>query len=164
MKVEVRPVRPNEHERAGELTVAAYEALPGGVVGDYGLVLADVAGRVAGAVVLVADDDGDVVGTVTYVPDSTSPFAEDLREGEGGIRMLAVDPVVQGRGVGGALVDACIHRAREDGRRGLFLSSTPLMTAAHRIYERAGFVRTPERDWCPWPDFPLWTFALGLRR
>ena len=162
MTVEVRPIRPDEYERAGTLTVDAYEALPGGIVGDYGRVLADVVGRVEGAVVLVAAEADDVLGTVTYVPDAESPYAEDLRDGEAGIRMLAVDPAAQGRGIGSALVDACIARARADGRRGLFLSSTPIMAAARRVYERSGFVRTPDRDWEPWPDFPLWTFALDL--
>ena len=160
--VVVRSIRPDEFDRAAALTVAAYEALPGGIVGDYRLVLADVAARAGGAVVLVAEDEGDIAGTVTYVPDASSPFAEDLRDGEGGIRMLAVDPRAQGRGVGRALVRACIERARDDGLRGLFLSSTPIMVAAHRLYEEAGFVRTPDRDWEPYPDFPLWTFALEL--
>ena len=162
MSVDVRPVRPDEYEWAGRLTVAAYEALPGGIIGDYGRLLADVANRAEGAVVLVADGAGELLGTVTYVPDASSPYAEDLREGEAGIRMLAVDPAAQGRGVGRTLVDACIDRARAEGRRGLFLSSTPAMAPAHRVYAAAGFVRTPDRDWEPYPDFPLWTFALDL--
>ena len=162
MTLEVRPVRPDEYETVGRLTVAAYESLPGEIVGGYDRVLADVAGRAEDAVVLVAVDDGQLVGSVTYVPDESSPFAEDLRDGEAGIRMLGVDPAAHGRGVGWALVHACVERARADGRRGLFLSSTPVMAAAHRLYERAGFVRTPERDWDPWPGFPLWTFARTL--
>ena len=164
MNIEVRPVRPVEYETVGRVTVAAYESLPGEIVGGYDRVLADVASRVDAAVVLVAVDGNDLLGTVTYVPDASSPLAEDLRDGEAGIRMLGVDPAAQGRGVGRALVQACVERARADGRRGLFLSSTPVMAAAHRLYERAGFVRTPERDWDPWPDFPLWTFVRTLRR
>ena len=164
MTLEVRPVRPDEYQTVGRLTVAAYESLPGEIVGGYDRVLADVASRVDAAVVLVAVDGTDLLGTVTYVPDASSPLAEDLRDGEAGIRMLGVDPAAQGRGVGWALVYACVERARAEGRRGLFLSSTPVMAAAHRLYERAGFARTPERDWDPRPDFPLWTFARDLHR
>jgi hypothetical protein len=39
------------------------------------------------------------------------------------------------------------------------------MHSAHRIYERLGFVRTPERDWNPVPyldDIFLLTYALTL--
>jgi hypothetical protein len=36
------------------------------------------------------------------------------------------------------------------------------MTTAQRIYERLGFVRTPERDWSPVPGIDLLTYALPL--
>ena len=85
--------------------------------------------RASEAVVLAAVDDasGDLLGCVTYVPDASNPWAEHLREGEAGIRMLAVDPAGQGRGAGTALVAACLDRARADGRRAVFLHSLPVM-------------------------------------
>jgi hypothetical protein len=36
------------------------------------------------------------------------------------------------------------------------------MTSAHRIYERLGFRRAPERDWSPVPGVDLMAFALRL--
>ena len=39
------------------------------------------------------------------------------------------------------------------------------MHGAHRIYERLGFVRTPERDWNPLPELvgiTLLTYELTL--
>jgi hypothetical protein len=39
------------------------------------------------------------------------------------------------------------------------------MHAAHRIYERLGFTRTPDRDWNPLPDLDditLLTYELTL--
>jgi hypothetical protein len=42
------------------------------------------------------------------------------------------------------------------------LSTKPIMTAAHRLYERVGFVRTPGRDWEYAPGKALLTFALPL--
>ncbi len=36
------------------------------------------------------------------------------------------------------------------------------MTAAHRICERLGFVRSPERDWRPDPDTVLITYRKEL--
>jgi hypothetical protein len=36
------------------------------------------------------------------------------------------------------------------------------MTAAHRLYEGIGFVRTPSFDWRPVPELLLRTYALPL--
>jgi ribosomal protein S18 acetylase RimI-like enzyme len=129
---------------------------------DYADELVDVPRRAKEAVVLVAVGGGELAGAVTYVPDPSSPWAEQLREGEAGIRMLAVDPRFRGQGVGTALVDACVARARSACRDAMFLHSTPWMPAAHRIYLKAGFRRAPERDWFPRPDLPLLAFILAL--
>jgi hypothetical protein len=36
------------------------------------------------------------------------------------------------------------------------------MTAAHRLYERLGFTRLPDRDWTPVPGVDLRVYALDL--
>jgi len=160
----VRDVKPEEYTRAGEIVVAAYAALPGRhMSGGYAAELADVARRSGEAEVLVALEE-DLLGCVTFVPDSSSPWAEALEPDEAAIRMLGVDPAAQGRGAGADLVDACIERARTLGRGAVFLHSTPWMTSAHRLYERAGFQRVPDRDWTPVPDVPLVAFLLDLDR
>jgi ribosomal protein S18 acetylase RimI-like enzyme len=160
----VRAVRPEEFERSGQIVVAAYQALPGqAMTGGYAAELADVAHRSGEAEVLVAvDPGGAVLGCVTFVPDHLSVWAEDALPGEAAIRMLGVDPAVQGRGVGLTLVEACLERARALGREAVFLHSTPWMTAAHRLYGRLGFVRVPERDCLPAPEVPLMAFRLVL--
>ena len=163
MTLEIRPARPEEYGRAGEVVVAADAALPGAhATGEYMAELADVARRSKGADILVALDGAELVGCVTYVPDHTSPWAEMVEPGESAIRMLGVDPAYQARGTGRALVEECIRRARAAGRKAVFLHSTPWMTAAHHLYEALGFVRTPERDWLPVPDVPLVAFRLDL--
>jgi ribosomal protein S18 acetylase RimI-like enzyme len=163
MELQVRPVRADEYRRAGEVVVAAYEALPGAHnSAGYAAELADIDRRVEEAEVFVAIDGDDVIGCVTLVPDATSPWAEMLADGEAGIRLLAVEPACQRRGVGQLLLDACVSRAVELGRKGLLLHSTPWMNAAHRLYERNGFARLPERDWLPDPDVPLLAFRLDL--
>jgi len=159
-------VAPPEYTQAGSIVVKAYRALGGATLsGGYEVELADVAGRVADAdtEVLVALDGDQIVGCVTFVADSASPWAESVGPDESSMRMLAVDPDRQGRGVGQALLDACIVRAVARGRAGLFFHSTPWMNAAHRLYERAGFRRVPERDWVPTPEVPLLAFRLDLK-
>jgi GNAT superfamily N-acetyltransferase len=165
--VEIRPVRPPEHERLGAITVAAYRAInpphAGGDLDEYEAELRDVGGRAAGADVLVAvDADGAVLGGVTYVPDRSSPSAEFEDADAAGIRMLAVAPEAQGRGVGEALTRTCIDRAVTAGKGQIVLHSTDWMTTAHRLYERLGFRRDPGLDWQVDQDFWLRGFRLRL--
>jgi ribosomal protein S18 acetylase RimI-like enzyme len=159
----VRPAVPADFDRVAALTVDAYRA--GGqlaVETGYERVLADVASRAAVAEVLVAESDRGIVGSVAFVlPDS--PYAELCGPGEAEFRMLAVDPTVQGRGIGEALVRACIARARAVDASAMRLSTSSIMVAARGLYERLGFVRTPERDWSPLPDVELLAFRLDLR-
>jgi GNAT superfamily N-acetyltransferase len=162
----VRAVEPSEFERLGELTVAAYHALPGHVVeADYDAELRDVAARVAAVdtEVLVAVEGPTVLGGVTYVASSASPYFElGPDPGAASFRMLAVDPAAEGAGAGRALVAEVLARARRAGRTRLVIHSTPWMGRAHGLYERIGFVRRPDLDWRPAPDVPLWGFVLEL--
>jgi ribosomal protein S18 acetylase RimI-like enzyme len=158
--VTVRPARPAEHEAIGELCVAAYRAA-GVAVSVYEPRLRDVAGRAAGAEVLVAADGGErLVGTVTFV--LGGPMREIATPEEGEFRMLAVDPAAGGRGIGTRLVEACAERARAAGLNALVCSSQPSMLAAHAVYRKLGFVRDPARDWSPVAGVELVSFALAL--
>ncbi len=160
--MEIRPVLDEEHTELADITVAAYLGL-GHVDDEYEPELRDVAGRVAGAHVMVAvDDGGRILGGVTYVPDRASPYAEFDAEHAAGIRMLAVRPDAQGRGVGEALTAECLDRARSEGRRELILHSGTTMTAAHRMYEKLGFERDPNLDWWPTPGIELLGYRMHL--
>lgn len=163
MTIAVRPVEPDEHELVGALTVAAYDRL-GDVSDSYRATLADVAARTgAGTNVLVAvGPDGSVLGTVTVV-DAAGEHFEHAAHGDGGMRMLAVAPAAQGRGIGGLLVDAALDQARAAGWRRVVLSSLPWMPAAHRVYQARGFVRRPDLD-VTFPSGTGLAFALDLVR
>ncbi|MCW3814867.1 GNAT family N-acetyltransferase [Micromonospora sp. DR5-3] len=158
----VRRAEPAEYPAVARLTVAAYEA-DGQLKGEhgYGVVLADVATRAETGEVLLAVDEatGEALGSVTFVLPG-SPYAELSGPGEAEFRMLAVDPAAQGRGAGVALVRACVARATDLGCTALVICVRAGMAAtAHRLYERLGFVRVPEKDWSPLPGVEL----LGLR-
>jgi predicted N-acetyltransferase YhbS len=148
-RVEIRQARADEFAAAGDLVVEAYEAIDPFGLGNYSNELRNVAGRAADADVLVATDDGTLLGAVTYVPGPTSSSAEFTEADAAGIRMLAVSLKAQGQGVGQALVEACIARARAAGKRQVVLHTTDWMTTAHRMYARLGFRRDATIDWQP---------------
>lgn len=109
----------------------------------------------------MAVDDGVVVGGVTYVA-GRGPYAEFDDPQGAGVRMLAVAPAAQGRGVGTALIRACAARARAQGKARLWLHTTPELVVAQRLYEREGFRRAPENDWHG-EDYHLIAYVLDLK-
>ena len=147
--IEIRDATPDDFAGAGDAAVDGYAALYGEGLGSYEERLRDVAARASGAAVLVAVDAGEIVGTVTYVGDASSPFASHQREDEASIRMLAVKPSHARRGVGRALSVACIERARADGKRAVSLHADEVMDVSRRLYESLGFRRDPSRDHRP---------------
>jgi ribosomal protein S18 acetylase RimI-like enzyme len=161
--VEIRRARPDDLEAVGLVTVAAYAPYLE-VEAEVGYVehLRDAARRDQEAELYVAvDDDGAVIGSVTSCPEG-SPWRELATAGEGELRMLAVDPGAQGRGVGRALVERVLTGFRADGARGVVLCSMSTMTAAHRVYERLGFARAPDLDWSPAAGVDLVAFRLDF--
>lgn len=151
----------------GEIRMAAYQA--GGFISadsGYAATLrglgADGKGHVLVAVHAADGRTAErVIGTIMLQtwPD-TGPVVAGPGEAE--IRALAVRPHVQGRGVGAELLGRLIDRAAGQGVRRLVLCTEPGMRTAHRLYERAGFVRRPERDWSPAPDVTLLVYGLDL--
>lgn len=146
--VEIREIHADEYEALGRVSLAAYQDLYGGELNPgYAAELVDVARRAVESQVLVAVIDGEIVGGVNYTSGPGTYWSTVEGKEEAGIRMLAVAPGAQGSGVGSALVDACVARAKAEGRARVSLHTMKPMTTAHRIYERAGFERAPARDW-----------------
>jgi GNAT superfamily N-acetyltransferase len=162
--VSVRVALDSELEAAGEAVAAAYRTAPGMDEDvEYLEEVRDARGRASECVILVAvDGSGSIVGSVSYVAGPGSPLAEVARNGDAEFRMLGVEPSARGAGVGRALVQACIDRARADGRSRLVLSTPPAWTDGQRLYERLGFRRAPGRDHDPVEGFRLWAFVLDL--
>ncbi|MFI6459463.1 GNAT family N-acetyltransferase [Streptomyces sp. NPDC050528] len=168
MDILIRQAEPTEYEPLGEITAQAYlqdGLLDFGESDEYLGELRAVAKRAAAADVLVALNGDRLLGGVTFVP-SGGPMADIAQPGEAEIRMLAIARDARGKGAGEALVRACVDRARAtEGCTAVVLSTQRTMHAAHRIYERLGFTRTPDRDWTPLPeldDITLLTYELTL--
>ena len=153
----IRDARPDEYQRVGELTVAAYRALSvDHLWGGYDDGILDTAGRAKQADIIVAVHDDAVVGAVTFVTDEQSAWAEWIEPGEAQFRLLAVDPAARGLGAGRALAQECLARAVARGMP-VVIHTTPWMDVARAMYERMGFVRRPDRDvpQSVWDDPPV---------
>lgn len=165
-EVELREAAQGEYEATSRLVQRAYAeyARPGDPLwADYFSMLADVAGRAAVATVLVAVAEQRIVGTATVELDQTIGGTRDLDPGQANFRVLAVDPVARGCGVGRRLVEACVQVARRAGKDLATLHTTDQMAAAQQIYRSLGFERDPSHDIELRPDLVLRAFRLRLR-
>ncbi|MEO3825067.1 helix-turn-helix domain-containing GNAT family N-acetyltransferase [Actinomadura sp. B10D3] len=107
-----------------------YEALVASVVADY------VRGHDPEREnAWIAESDGVRLGAVFCVRRE-----DDVAQ----LRLLHVEPDARGTGVGAVLVAECVRFAAEAGYAEIMLWTTALQHAAHRLYERAGFVLTEE--------------------
>ena len=147
MAFEIREARPDEHAEAGRVTALAYrEFVPEGSDDWPGYLerIADIAGRADRTTILVAVAEGRILGSATLELDSRVDPDRTLAEGEAHIRMLGVDPDARGRGIGKALMRACIDLAAAANKRRLTLNTTQRMRAAQRMYESLAFDRNED--------------------
>ncbi|WP_427133469.1 GNAT family N-acetyltransferase [Pseudarthrobacter sp. S9] len=164
MSIIVRPATAADYPEVRRITREAY-VHAGHFQADhpYMRVLEDVEHRAEHAQLWVAEAAGAVIAAVTLTF-AGQPFSEIAADNELEFRMLAVDPAVQGGGVGRAVVSHVIDHARSlPGVGGVSLTSATFMERAHGLYRSLGFRRAPERDWyVPGEAVLLWVFRLEL--
>jgi ribosomal protein S18 acetylase RimI-like enzyme len=98
-------------------------------------VLAEIIASPATALFLARDgSEGAILGSLTLalfrIPTGLRAWIEDV----------VVDESARGQGVGMALNEAALDRARQAGARTVDLTSRPSREAANRLYRRLGFV------------------------
>jgi GNAT superfamily N-acetyltransferase len=166
-ELRIRDGLPGDRGPIREVTLAAYQEysprMPAHWEAYRQNILATLA-DVAPAEQLVAEQEGTIVGTVLLYPARRvgPPEEVPLQMRWPEVRLLAVAPAARGRGIGGALMQECVRRARRSGAGALTLHTTDLMQAAMRVYERLGFVRAPELDFHPAPDLTIKGYRLDL--
>ncbi|MDB4874537.1 MAG: GCN5-related N-acetyltransferase [Gemmatimonadetes bacterium] len=150
----IRDARDDERQAIAELTLRAYAEYaeimePGGWAGleqaiHRALVSSEPAER------LVADDEGTLIGSVMLYPASVNAYGDATGTlGWPEVRLLAVPPEARGRGVAGALMQACVLRAKAAGATAIGIHTSRSMQVAMAMYMRMGFVRAPEHDFQP---------------
>jgi GNAT superfamily N-acetyltransferase len=118
-EVRVRPLAPDDEEWERQTILAA-----------WGSTIAIRRGEpleLVGLPGLVAELDGARAGLLTY------------RVDDGECEVASLNSLMEGRGVGGALLDAVVEVARAAGCGGLWLATTNDNLRALRLYQRRGW-------------------------
>lgn len=166
----VRNARPGEEKAAGQLMVSVYSSLEGfpGISEQpaYYAMLVNVGELCSrpGASLILALDAEQIAGAVVYFGDMKqygSGGSATLETDAAGFRLLAVDHEYRGLGIGKLLVEACISRAREQGRSQVIIHSTKSMKTAWKMYEKMGFGRSEDLDFLQ-GSLPVFGFRLPL--
>lgn len=85
----------------------------------------------AGSLLIARAPSGEALGCVAMRPIEAESICE--------MKRLYVTPASRGMGLGSALVQAIVERARDAGYREMRLDTLPTMQAARAMYAQAGF-------------------------
>ena len=129
---------------------------------NYIRAVGDVHSRFGEGELIVAEQDGTLVGTVTFYADGSRSHQGEWPPGWAGILRLAVPPRHRGKGISRALIEECLRRCRARGVATVALHTTTWMAVARAMYERMGFVRTPAFDFFPRPGVVGMGYRLDL--
>jgi ribosomal protein S18 acetylase RimI-like enzyme/predicted nuclease with RNAse H fold len=132
--VELRSARPGDGEEIRRIDVATWS--PRVTPGPRPDGKRDLLERFGAGNVIVAEAGEGLAGYLILGDWTDLDSSRHVLEVKG----LAVDPARQGEGIGGALLDAGIERARQQGRRKVTLRVLGGNDGALRLYESRGFV------------------------
>ncbi len=169
--ITVRPVQPAEHTALGQLLVEVYGQLAGFPSPTeqpaYYQTLAEI-GRFTERkdvqVLVAVNAENALLGGVVYFGDMAEYGAGGIateQKNAAGFRLLGVRASARGLGVGKALTQACLDRARSSQRAEVILHTTQAMQTAWAMYERFGFQRSPDLDFLQ-QQLPVFGFRLRL--
>ena len=167
----VREANSKEFHEIGRLMVKVYSQLEGfpkqNEQPDYYKMLANIGSftEKPGASLLIAiSPKKKICGGVVYFGDMKfygSGGTASLEENASGFRLLAVDPTVQGKGIGKLLINACFQKARNENQKQMVIHSTQAMQVAWKMYEKLGFERSEDLDFMQ-GKLPVFGFRLVL--
>jgi GNAT superfamily N-acetyltransferase len=136
----IRHFHPKDAASVNALALDAFEQFKNAYVDwpAFRTRIANMAGLADVGELIVAELDGHIVGAVAYIGPGVQK-AEFFQPEWPIMRMLVVAPSARGLGVGRALVDECLRRAKRDGASVFALHTSELMQVALPMYQRMGF-------------------------
>ena len=169
--LEIREILRDEYELLGQLMVEVYSNLDGFPTQNeqpaYYEMLANIgsfAEQKDTQVLVAISAEREMVGGVVYFGDMArygSGGTATTEKNASGIRLLGVDPRSRGAGVGKALTNACVQRARDRGHSQVILHTTQSMQVAWHLYQKLGFERSLDLDFTQ-EELPVFGFRLRL--
>lgn len=167
----VRNAIPNECEETGKLLVKVYSQLEGfpkeSEQPDYYRMLANVGeltNKPETELLVAVSQKGEIAGCVVYFNDMKyygSGGTATQEKKAAGFRLLAVDPLVRGHGIGKLLTNECIRKARSKKLNQIIIHTTKAMQTAWKMYEKLGFKRSEDLDFMQ-SQLPVFGFRLKL--
>jgi ribosomal protein S18 acetylase RimI-like enzyme len=162
----LRNARPEEFDAVADLLRLAYaeyrRTFPLSVWDRYIEQVADVWSRLEQSELIVAEQNGQLLGTVAFYPDASRSSEETWPAEWASIRRLAVHPDARRKGLGHALTSECVRRARARAKAAIALHTREPNAAARALYEQMGFVRAPDHDIHPAPAITALAYCLYL--
>ena len=117
------------------------------------------------AELLVAvSSEGKILGAVVYFGDMSYYGSGGSATGEtdaSGFRLLAVDPVARGQGIGKLLTLECIAKAKRRDHSQVVIHTTKAMQAAWSLYQKLGFQHSGDLDFLQ-EGLPVFGFRLEI--
>lgn len=167
----VRNAMPAEFAEIGKLMVQVYSQLEGFPKEfeqpDYYKMLANIGeftNRPETELLEAVGTDDKILGAVVFIGDMKyygSGGSATKEQNASGFRLLAVDPLARGKGIGKILTIACIQKARNRKVGQVIIHTTKAMQAAWKMYENLGFKRSEDLDFMQ-GELPVYGFRLLL--
>ena len=166
MTLQFRIAESHEHSAVAQVILESYAEyaplIPADAWERYAQSILDVRSRMTESELLIAVEDGEIVGSATFYPARLKRTQSEWPSEWTGARLIAVLPERRGRGIGKAIVEECIHISRHQKAAAFALHTTPYMELARGMYERMGFVRVPEYDFHPRPELTVMAYKYDL--
>src|SRR5690606_16486933 len=137
---ELRDFQPTDIDAVNALGVAAFEQFASHYKDwlSFRTKIACMSSLAETGEIIVAASGATVVGPVAYLG-PIAPKSTFFPSSWAVMRMLVVCPKYRGRGIGRALANACVAKAKRDGAEVFGLHTSPIMSVALPMYQSMGF-------------------------
>ncbi len=172
-EIHIRNAQKHEFVPLGQLMIEVYSQLNGFPSREqqpaYYKLLANIGDftEKPGAELFVAlSANGNLLGGVVYFSNMAyygSGGTAPLEKQAAGFRLLAVNPRARGMGIGRALSQACIDKAKAQNHSQIIIHTTETMKVAWAMYEKLGFKRSPDLDFMQ-DKLQVYGFRLELKK
>jgi GNAT superfamily N-acetyltransferase len=165
----IRNASVGEYDEIGKLLIRVYSQLEGfpkeSEQPEYYKMLASVGElteKPEAEILVAVSVSGEICGAVVYFGDmryyGSGGIATSVRNASG-FRLLAVDPLYRGQGIGKLLTKECIRKAKDNKAGQVIIHTTTAMQTAWNMYLNMGFKRSEDLDFMQ-GELPVFGFRL----